>query len=101
LSQQGFPPIIVLQIQQLESFIPKRPHSPKNAANAAAFTLLLFATVLLIFVEMQGTRPFRGRAVATGRKPLIEPGLAKGAEDEKVGLVDTGRSGSRVASAGG
>jgi len=46
----------VVELQQPDSFDQKHSDSLKNAANAAAFALLTIVTMLLIFIEMQGTR---------------------------------------------
>ena len=50
---------------------------------------------------MQGTRLSGGKRSRIRAKPLTEPGLAKGAEDEKVGLVGSGRRRACDAGAGG
>ena len=50
---------------------------------------------------MQGNAAVRGRAVAIGRNHLTQPVLAKGAEDEKVAYVCSGRRRACDAGTGG
>jgi hypothetical protein len=73
----------------------------QKCSKCCRFHLAVICHGVVNFGRNAGDATVRGKAVAFGRKPLTEPGLAKGAEDEKVVFVDSDRSGARDAGAGG